>query len=59
MALRWDQVDLVQGLVHITRRKHGVPSVHPLRGPELRSLYRLQRDWGDRSNDAVGEFSNL
>jgi len=25
VALRWDQVDLAQGLVHITRRKNGVP----------------------------------
>ena len=45
VALRWDQVDLTQGLVHVTRRKHGVPSVHPLRGPELRALRRLQRDY--------------
>ena len=44
VALRWDQVDLSQGLVHVTRRKNGVPSVHPLRAPELRALRRLQRD---------------
>jgi integrase len=25
VALRWDQVDLAQGLVHIARRKNGVP----------------------------------
>jgi len=45
VALRWDQVDLTQGLVHIARRKNGVPSVHPLRGPELRALRRLERDY--------------
>lgn len=45
VALRWDQVDLSQGLVHVTRRKQGLPSVHPLRGPELRALRRLQRDY--------------
>lgn len=45
VALRWDQVDLTQGLVHISRRKNGVPSVHPLRGPELRALRRLERDY--------------
>jgi integrase len=28
-ALRWDQVDFGQGLLHVTRLKHGVPSVHP------------------------------
>jgi type 1 fimbriae regulatory protein FimE len=45
VSLRWDQVDLQHGLLHVTRRKHGVPSVHPLRGPELRALRRLQRDY--------------
>ena len=43
-ALRWDQVDLKQGLLHVQRLKQGVPSVHPLRGPELRALRRVQRD---------------
>jgi type 1 fimbriae regulatory protein FimE len=44
VSLRWDQVDLAQGLVYVARRKNGLPSVHPLRGPELRALRRLQRD---------------
>lgn len=45
VALRWDQVDLKQGLLHINRQKNGVPSTHPLRGPELRALRRLQREY--------------
>lgn len=45
VSLRWDQLDLKQGLMHINRLKHGTPSVHPLRGPELRALRRLQRDY--------------
>jgi len=45
VSLRWDQVDLQQGLLHVARRKHGIASVHPLRGPELRILRRLQRDY--------------
>lgn len=45
VSLRWDQVDLKQGLMHINRLKHGNASVHPLRGPELRALRRLQRDY--------------
>jgi len=45
VSLRWDQVDLKQGLMHINRLKHGNPSVHPVRGPELRALRRLQRDY--------------
>ena len=45
VALRWDQIDLKQGLMHVNRVKNGVPSTHPLRGPELRALRQLQRDY--------------
>jgi type 1 fimbriae regulatory protein FimB/type 1 fimbriae regulatory protein FimE len=45
VALRWDQVDLVQGLMHVNRRKNGTASTHPIRGQELRALRRLQRDY--------------
>jgi type 1 fimbriae regulatory protein FimE len=55
VALRWDQVDLTQGLVHVTRRKNGVQSVHPLRGPELRALRRLQRDYPETPYVFVSE----
>jgi type 1 fimbriae regulatory protein FimE len=44
-ALRWDQVDLRAGLLHVSRLKNGIPSVHPLRGTELRALRRLQREY--------------
>jgi integrase len=37
-ALRWDQIDLKAGLLHVARLKHGDPSTHPLRGPELRAI---------------------
>jgi len=45
IALRWDMVDLKQGQIHVTRLKGGSDSVHPLRGPEIRALRRLQRDY--------------
>lgn len=45
VALRWDQVDLKAGLLHVNRLKNGVASTHPLRGPELRALRELRRDW--------------
>src|SRR5262245_59765018 len=45
IALRWDMVDLKQGLLHVSRLKNGIPSVHPLRGPELRVLRKLARDY--------------
>lgn len=47
IALRWEQCDLRNGLLHIHRRKNGVPSTHPLRGPEIRALRRLHRDYPD------------
>jgi site-specific recombinase XerD len=42
--VRREQVDLRQGLLHVRRRKNGLPSTHPLRGPELRALRKLLRD---------------
>jgi integrase len=45
-ALRWEQVDLVHGRLHVSRAKNGMPSVHPLTGTELRALRRLQREQG-------------
>jgi type 1 fimbriae regulatory protein FimE len=47
VALRWDQVELKAGLLHVTRRKNGTPSTHPLQGDELRTLRALRRDWPD------------
>jgi type 1 fimbriae regulatory protein FimE len=44
VALRWDIVDLKAGTLHVARLKNGDASVHPLRGPELRALRRLQRE---------------
>lgn len=45
VALRWDMIDLKQGLMHVSRLKNGVDSVHPIRGPEIRALRRLKRDY--------------
>ena len=47
ISLRWDMVDLKQGLLHVTRVKNGVASTHPLRGVELRALRQLRRDYPD------------
>jgi len=43
-ALRWDGFDLKQGLLHVRRIKNGIDSVHPLRGPEIRALRKLERE---------------
>lgn len=45
-ALRWDAVDLDQGLLHVRRVKKGTPSTHPLTGTEIRSLRRVLRESG-------------
>jgi len=45
VALRWDQVDLKAGLLHVARLKNGLASTHPIRGPELRALRELARDY--------------
>ena len=42
--LQWHQVELTSGHLHVHRIKNGTPSVHPLRGEEIRALRRLQRD---------------
>jgi type 1 fimbriae regulatory protein FimE len=55
VSLRWDQVDLKAGLLHVQRLKNGVPSTHPLRGPELRALRQLRRDWPDSPYPFVSE----
>jgi type 1 fimbriae regulatory protein FimB/type 1 fimbriae regulatory protein FimE len=44
IALRWEQIDLKAGTVHVSRIKHGKKSTHPLRGPELRALRAWKRE---------------
>ena len=52
-GLRREQVDLRQGLLHVHRRKNGLPSTHPLRGPELRALRKVFRDHPETVSMAV------
>jgi type 1 fimbriae regulatory protein FimE len=35
VTLRWDNVDLAHGKLHVNRVKSGSPSVHPLAGTRL------------------------
>ena len=53
--LRWDQVDLRQGVLHVWRLKNGQPSTHPLRGKELRALRKLARDYPETQYVFVSE----
>jgi type 1 fimbriae regulatory protein FimB/type 1 fimbriae regulatory protein FimE len=43
VSLQWSQVDFASARLHVTRLKHGLPSVHPLSGDELRALRALHR----------------
>ena len=47
VTMRWEQIDLKAGLVHVSRLKNGLPSTHPIRGPELRALRELRRDYAE------------
>lgn len=47
VSLKWSQIDLKQGLLHISRLKNGISGTHPLFGPELRALRALKRDYPD------------
>jgi type 1 fimbriae regulatory protein FimB/type 1 fimbriae regulatory protein FimE len=55
ISLRWDQVDLKLGLLHVLRVKNGIPSTHPLRGIELRALRQLKRESSNCSYVFVSE----
>src|SRR5262245_53362916 len=38
------QVELDHGRMHVRRAKNGTPSVHPIRGDEIRALRKLRRE---------------
>jgi integrase len=42
--LQWHQVELDAGRMHVRRAKNGTPSVHPIRGDEIRALRKLRRE---------------
>ena len=49
------QIDLAKGLLHVKRLKNGNASTHPLHGPELRALRKLQRDYPNSPYVFTGE----
>jgi len=42
--LEWSQVELDTGRLHVRRAKKGTPSVHPIRGDEIRALRKPRRE---------------
>jgi type 1 fimbriae regulatory protein FimB/type 1 fimbriae regulatory protein FimE len=46
--LEWSQVEFGRSAaLHVRRKKNGKPSVHPLRGDEIRALRELRRQFPD------------
>ena len=43
--LRWDQIDLKAGKMHVNRLKNGSPATHYLEGDEFRALRRVKREY--------------
>ncbi len=43
-GLRWDQIELNSGRLHVQRAKGGIDNVHPLSGKEIRALRQLRRE---------------
>jgi integrase len=44
VALRWDDIDLANGRLHVRRAKSGDASVHPISARESRALRKLLRE---------------
>ncbi len=47
VCLKWDQIDLKAGRIHVNRLKNGNPATHYLEGDEMRALRRVRREYPD------------
>ena len=55
VGVTWQQVEFKDKVMHIARRKDGVPSVHPMTGEEMRALRRLHREQKERGRVRPGD----
>ena len=46
--LKWNQIDFKQAEMHVRRLKNGTPSVHPIKGDELRLLRKVKREYDSK-----------
>jgi integrase len=53
--LQWQQIELSEGRLHVHRVKNGIPSVHPIRGDEMRALRKVRRDYPRDAHVFVSE----
>src|SRR5262249_28102442 len=49
------QIELSEGRLHVHRVKNGIPSVHPIRGDEMRALRKLRREYAKEAYVFVSE----
>jgi site-specific recombinase XerD len=56
VTLRWDQIDLKLGRIHVRRLKGSEDSVHPLSGGEIRALRQVRRDQALAGDDGRHVF---
>jgi integrase len=56
--MRQQQIELSEGRLHVHRVKNGIPSVHPIRGDEMRALRKLRRDYPTDAHVFVSERGN-
>jgi integrase len=54
-GLEWHQMELDSGRLHVRRAKRGTPSVHPIRGDEIRALRKLRREYPTEAHVFVSE----
>jgi integrase len=55
VELEWSSVDFEHQVLHVARAKNGVPSVHPLRGVELRALRQLRKAFPEAAYVCMSE----
>lgn len=55
ISLRWTQVDLKEGQLHVNRKKNGINSVHPLYGLEIRALRKLKTEYSETQYVFISE----
>jgi len=58
VGLRWDDLDLAHGRLHVRRSKGGEAAVHPIGGKEMRAL-RRQGYLGHRSIMSTQRYTAL
>ena len=59
VALRWDDIDLATGRLHVRRAKSGDASVHPISARESRALRKLLREAPSPVRLRVSQYAKL